>query len=170
MGSAKWWRRQAERDYLTGLLNRNSVEQKINMSMRIEGQGAIFMIDLDDFKHVNDDLGHLTGDTLLRDISDVLSSHFCDSDVLGRYGGDEFVAFMPVTMGDVRAIAEKRAADIVRDIAQVELPNGKHAACSVGVVICKDRNATFYDLIEYADQAMYTSKTSGKCVYTILEM
>lgn len=170
MGSAKWWRRQAERDYLTGLLNRNSVEQKINMSMRIEGQGAMFMIDLDDFKHVNDDLGHLTGDALLRDISAVLSSHFRDSDVLGRYGGDEFVAFMPVTMGDVRAIAEKRAADIVRDISKVEIPNGRHAACSVGVAICKDRNATFYDLIEYADQAMYTSKTSGKCVYTILEM
>ena len=170
MGSAKWWRRQAERDYLTGLLNRNSVEQKINMSMRIEGQGAMFMIDLDDFKHVNDDLGHLTGDTLLRDISAVLSSHFRESDVLGRYGGDEFVAFMPVTMGDVRAIAEKRAADIVRDISQVEIPNGKHAACSVGVAICKDRNATFYDLIEYADQAMYTSKTSGKSVYTLLEM
>ena len=170
MGSAKWWRRQAEIDQLTGLLNRNAVEQDINMSMRTQGLGMMFMIDLDGFKRVNDDLGHLTGDALLRDVANTLVEHFRESDVLGRYGGDEFVAFVPVAMGDPRQIAERRCKDIIDSISRIEVPDGTHAGCSVGVAISKDREATFYDLLEVADQAMYKSKVGGKGTFTIIDM
>lgn len=172
MGSVKWWRRQAEIDQLTGLLNRNAAEQKINLAMRTVGGGMMFMIDLDEFKRVNDDLGHLVGDDLLREVSKALSKHFRDGDVLGRYGGDEFVAFMPFppNAGNARAIAERRAKDIIASVAEIPIPNGAYARCSVGVSIAANREVSFYDLLEVADQAMYKSKLSGKGTYTVFDM
>lgn len=170
MGSAKWWRRQAEIDQLTGILNRNAVEQDINLSMRTQGVGMMFMIDLDSFKSVNDGLGHLAGDALLRDVSRTLADHFREGDVLGRYGGDEFVAFVPVAVGDPEAIAAKRSADIIESIGDIEITDDTRAGCSVGVAISHNRDATFYDLLEVADQAMYQSKLKGKGTYTILDM
>ena len=170
MGSAKWWRRQAEIDQLTGLLNRNAVEQDINMSMRTQGLGMMFMMDLDAFKRVNDELGHLTGDALLRDVANTLAERFRESDVLGRYGGDEFVAFVPVALGDPHNIAERRCREIIDSISRIEIPDGTHAGCSIGVAISSNREATFYDLLEVADQAMYRSKIGGKGTFTIIDM
>ena len=170
MGSAKWWRRQAEIDHLTGLLNRNAVEQDINLAMRTQGIGMMFMIDLDEFKGVNDELGHLAGDALLRDVANALTVHFRESDVLGRYGGDEFVAFVPVAGGDPKQIAERRCNEIISAISSIEITEGKFAGCSVGVAISHDREATFYDLLEIADQAMYQSKLRGKGTFTLLDM
>ncbi len=170
MGSAKWWRRQAEIDQLTGLLNRNTVEQDINMSMRTNGAGMMFMIDLDSFKRVNDDLGHLTGDALLRDVANALSESFREGDVLGRYGGDEFVAFVPVAAGDPHSIAENRCRRIIQAVSSIEISDGVHAGCSIGVAISRNRESTFYDLLEVADQAMYRSKLTGKGCYTLFDM
>lgn len=170
MGSAKWWRRQAEIDQLTGLLNRNAVEQEINLAMRSQGVGMMFMIDLDGFKRVNDELGHLVGDGLLRDVATTLTDHFREGDVLGRYGGDEFVAFVPVAAGDPHLIAMRRAADIIEAVSSIPIPDGTHTGCSVGVAISTNREATFYDLLEAADQAMYKSKDAGKGSFTLLDM
>ena len=80
------------------------------------------------------------------------------------------VAFMPVPLENAKEIAAKRAADIIADIANVTASDGSHAACSIGAAVCGNRNATFYDLLEAADQAMYESKERGKGVYTIKEM
>ena len=164
MGSVRWWRRQAEIDQLTGLLNRNAVEQNINLTVRTQGAGMMFMVDLDGFKRVNDELGHLVGDALLRDVAGALNKCFRENDVIGRYGGDEFVAFMAYGRGDQRALAAKRAEAIIRAVKEV------NAACSVGVALCNSHEATFYDLLEVADEAMYTSKEQGKGTYTILAM
>lgn len=170
MGSARWWRQQAEIDQLTGLLNRNAVEQNINLAMRTQGTGMMFMIDLDGFKSINDELGHLAGDALLRDVAEALSERFREGDVLGRYGGDEFVAFMSLLGGDAREIASRRAEELVAAVSAVTASDGTHAACSVGVAISHDREATFYDLLEVADEAMYQSKECGKGTYTVIEM
>ena len=170
IGSTKWWRRQAEIDQLTGLLNRNAAEQDINLAMRIHGAGMMFMIDLDGFKRVNDELGHLSGDALLRDVAATLSEHFRESDVLGRYGGDEFVAFVPVAFGNPQGIAKSRCKEIIEAISSIEIPDGTHAACSVGVAISHNHESTFYDLLEVADRAMYQSKLAGKGTYTLIEM
>ncbi len=168
--SARWWRRQAQTDQLTGLLNRNAVEEEINFSMHMHGAGMMFMIDLDGFKRVNDELGHLVGDALLRDVAAAIEGVFRDGDVVGRYGGDEFVAFMPLSGGINEDIAERRAADIVTAVQRVTAGDGTHAACSVGVALCSNPEATFYDLLEVADGAMYLSKERGKCTYTIVEV
>ena len=171
MGSAKWWRRQAEIDQLTGLLNRNAVEQKINLLMRRHGGGMMFMIDLDGFKRVNDELGHIVGDDLLREVGAALSEKFREGDALGRYGGDEFVALMPLpAVGDVHELARRRAEDIIDAIKRIEIPDGTHAACSVGVAIALNRESSFYELLEVADQALYDSKTAGKTTVTLQDM
>ena len=138
--------------------------------MQTNGSGMMVMIDLDNFKRVNDELGHLTGDALLRDVADSLRRHFRDSDVLGRYGGDEFVAFMPLANGDAVELARMRAESIIADIQNTEIPDGSYAGCSIGVAISHDSTTTFYDLLEEADQAMYESKVGGKGIYTIREM
>lgn len=173
MGSVRWWRRQAVTDQLTGLLNRNAVEQEMNLSMRTQGAGLMFMIDLDGFKRINDELGHLEGDELLRNVSRALLSQFRESDVLGRYGGDEFVAFMPLmpsSVGEARSLAERRASAIVQAVSRVRASDNTHAACSVGVVVSRDRGATFYDLLEVADRAMYEAKMAGKGCWVIKEI
>lgn len=170
MGSAKWWRKQAEIDYLTGLLNRNALEQEVNTTMRAEGCGLMLMVDLDYFKRVNDVFGHLSGDALLRDVGERIESVFRDRDAVGRYGGDEFIAFAHVNPDKAEAVAEMRAKSIVDAVSSIELPDGSHAGCSVGVAIATNRDATFYDMLEVADQAMYESKTSGKGVFTIKMM
>ena len=164
MGSIRWWRRQAEIDQLTGLLNRNAVEQNINLSIRMQGCGMMFMIDLDGFKQVNDVYGHLAGDALLRDVAGALSSNFRESDVLGRYGGDEFVAFMAYAGRNPHDLAHRRAQSIIDSVA------GVNAACSVGVALCNRSDVTFYDLLEVADEAMYRSKERGKGTYTVLSL
>lgn len=170
MGSAKWWRRQAEVDYLTGLLNRNALEQEINTAMRAEGSGMMFMVDLDDFKRVNDDFGHLSGDALLRDVGARIESAFREQDIIGRYGGDEFIAFACVNPDKAEAIAEMRAQSIVEKISSIQLPNGEFAGCSVGVAVSAHGESTFYDMLEVADQAMYKSKICGKGKFTIKHM
>ena len=171
IGSTRWWRKQAQFCQLTGLLNRNSVEQKINLLLRQHGGGMMFMIDLDGFKRVNDELGHLVGDDLLREVGRVLSGQFRETDALGRYGGDEFVAFMPLpATGDAAELARSRADGIIAAISRIEIPDGTHAASSVGVVLCEDRDASFYDLLEVADQALYESKDAGKGRSTVKSM
>lgn len=168
MGSARWWRRQAEIDQLTGLLNRNAVEQEINLAMRVQGAGMMFMIDLDGFKRINDELGHLAGDALLRDVAHALQDCFREGDLLGRYGGDEFVAFVPAISMNAHEIATRRAKTVVETVSEVTADDGTHAACSVGVAISTNPSLTFYDLLEVADEAMYKSKMSGKGRHTIL--
>lgn len=171
IGSVRWWRRQAEICPLTGLLNRNAAEQKINLLVRRHGGGMMFMVDLDGFKRVNDELGHLEGDELLHGVGEALMGQFRETDALGRYGGDEFVAFVPLpASGDYHDLAQRRADKIIRAISKIEISDGTHAACSVGVAICTTNEASFYDLLEIADQALYESKVSGKGCATIWDM
>jgi diguanylate cyclase (GGDEF)-like protein len=170
MGSARWWRRQAEIDQLTNLLNRNAAEQEINLSLRTHGSGIFFMVDLDGFKRVNDYFGHIVGDTLLHDVAEALSAHFREGDVLGRYGGDEFVAFVPCDMEVAPELALRRSQELIDAVGALEIPDGTHAACSVGTCICSTREATFYDMLEAADQAMYASKMAGKGSYSVVDI
>ena len=101
----------------------------------------------------------------------MLSAHFRDSDALGRYGGDEFVAFMPTPeTSDPRQLAQRRAEEIIEAVSKVKIPDGTHAACSVGVALASTGDASFYDLLEVADQALYASKESGKSCATVHTM
>ena len=88
--------RQAGTDWLTGLCNRMAMEEKVNRRLRTNGMGVLFVLDIDNFKKINDRYGHLAGDQVLRGVGPILKEVVFGYDIIGRVGGDEFVIFMSV--------------------------------------------------------------------------
>ncbi len=153
-------------DAMTGILNRRGLENRLsaefNRSRRYDRRLSLLMIDIDSFKAINDGLGHAYGDFVLAEVASMLASNVRDSDVVGRYGGEEFVVVLPETAsGDAVTVAEKlRLAvsehAIDRDGDHVE------ATVSVGVATLVDVEAGADALVALADRAMYQAKRAGK--------
>ena len=158
-------RKRSETDPLTGLYNRAAAESRIQRRLREpETAGFFLMIDIDNFKQVNDRNGHAVGDRLLARISATLRSAFRGEDVIGRVGGDEFVIF--VATQDKNAV-ENRIRALLREIAGLQLEGGQDAlvSCSVGAA-CFPRDGSDYGaLFRAADHMMYLAKRSGKNTY-----
>lgn len=158
-------RAQAERDPLCWLFNRHTFEQRVAAALADPAQAgphALLMLDVDDFKTINDRYGHMLGDALLRGIAQTLGATFRKSDILGRMGGDEFVVFMPA-VGSLETVLE-RAAHIQRALEKACGQLG--AACaptlSIGVAMARPGDG-FAQLYARADQALYQAKAQGKC-------
>ena len=156
---------QANNDFLTGLYNRMCCERDlmkiVDEAKESGGKGAVIYLDLDDFKHINDGLGHQYGDVLLKAISNSLQRINGVENTCYRMGGDEFVILVPHTSYD-------RFEEIIENIRVVfNKPwflKGADYYCtsSIGVVTFPDEGETVQDLIRKADIAMYTAKKSGK--------
>ena len=156
---------QANNDFLTGLYNRMSCERDllayIDEAKISDGHGAVLYLDLDDFKHINDGLGHQYGDVLLKAISHSLQRIEGVESSCYRMGGDEFVVIIPPSSFD-------RFKQIVEDIQIVfNKPwflKGADYYCtsSMGIVTFPDEGETVQDLIRKADIAMYDAKKTGK--------
>ncbi len=156
---------QANNDFLTGLYNRMCCERDllriVDEAKESGGRGAVIYLDLDDFKHINDGLGHQYGDVLLKAISNSLQRINGVENTCYRMGGDEFVILVPHTSFD-------RFEDIIENIRVVfNKPwflKGADYYCtsSIGIVTFPDEGETVQDLIRKADIAMYTAKKSGK--------
>ena len=156
---------QANNDFLTGLYNRMCCERDllkfIDEAKEAGGTGAVLYLDLDDFKHINDGLGHQYGDVLLKAISTSLQRINGVENTCYRMGGDEFVVIVPHTSYD-------RFEDIIESIRVVfNKPwylKGADYYCtsSMGIVTFPDEGDTVQDLIKKADVAMYEAKKSGK--------
>ena len=151
----------SEHDPLTGIYNRRGGEEKIKECIE-EGIGGTFLIlDIDDFKHVNDTYGHTMGDEILSAVSMTLASSFRSSDVVMRMGGDEFVVYAPGLVnyffidGKLQQINEK--------MREITCAAGKdNITVSMGAVI-NDGNYPDYDsLFNEADSLLYEVKNSGK--------
>ncbi|NLI54482.1 MAG: diguanylate cyclase, partial [Clostridiales bacterium] len=160
----------ALRDGLSGLLNRTAARKAIEEAL-LFGSGetvALFMIDADNFKQVNDLLGHQHGDQALRQMSAVIRKTFRSTDVVARIGGDEFFVFLSEVSGE--AFAEAKAAalcETLRFTYFVEERGSISLTASIGVVIAK-RSACDYDwLYAEADHALYDAKKAGKNRYSI---
>jgi diguanylate cyclase (GGDEF)-like protein len=156
-------RTAASTDALTGLLNHGAmqvrVREEIARAARDEQPLCCVLIDLDDFKQVNDELGHPAGDALLRRVADALRAEVRPYDQVARYGGDEFVLVLPGTEEQVaRAIAER-----VRDRVGRGAPRGGSATgtCSIGVSSWEPP-MTADDLLAAADRALLLAKRTGK--------
>ncbi|MBO5551989.1 MAG: GGDEF domain-containing protein, partial [Lachnospiraceae bacterium] len=158
---------KAETDLLTGLLNKMSTEQKVSdylVEARAKGQSAIlFLIDIDNFKKVNDTMGHAFGDELLSGLGLGLSTLFRATDIVGRIGGDEFLVLMRNINTD--AETKKREADklltFFRDFKVGEYVQYRCTA-SIGGAVFSDDGGDFESLYKAADTAMYESKRHGK--------
>ena len=155
-------RRAAMHDEVTGLPNRRLIEEDVTRTLfHAESALTVIFIDLDGFKAVNDLLGHAAGDALLRETGQRLRDVTRQSDVVGRFGGDEFIAVAAVeSAGDAVALAERIRAAIAEPYD--ELPAELAITASIGVVTVGNDGAAVMDqLIRAADHAMYEAKMAG---------
>lgn len=148
-------------DATTGLLNKYAAETGIEARIVAGAQGFLFMIDIDNFKLVNDRLGHMAGDRLLAQVGTVIRGVFRRTDLAGRVGGDEFVVFMADT-ASIPAAGEKagRLLEHLRDI-NIGGETLKITA-SIGIAAIPAHGSSYQEVYRLADQAMYQAKHSGK--------
>lgn len=170
------YREKATRDPLTGLLNRaalidgatNYIEEGASNRISL----AVFFLDLDNFKRLNDEYGHERGDEVLRRVADAISGTLPNDALTGRYGGEEFVVVLPACSHDEALQSAKQVANAIRGIDYVRLRLPTPITCSLGAVwIRPTAEALPQKLIAAADELMYQAKRSGKdrCCFKSLE-
>jgi diguanylate cyclase (GGDEF)-like protein len=157
---------QATTDALTGVANRRSFDEELALEWRrahrIGDSLALVLVDLDDFKKVNDTHGHPAGDAVLRTVGEVLGAGVRQIDLAARYGGEEFVVLVPESdLAGALQLAKRLRLAISK--ARVELPNGRmlKVTASVGVAVKADLTSP-EQLIAAADDALYEAKRAGK--------
>jgi diguanylate cyclase (GGDEF)-like protein len=163
----------ASKDDLTGLPNRRLLEdrmvQALKAAKRAQHIVGILFLDLDNFKLVNDTHGHAMGDLLLKNVADRLTKLLKAEDTVARIGGDEFIILLPKQSADIQviAIAEKIVSELAVpfNIAGYTLQIG----ASVGIVLYPKHDNDPYNLIKYADSAMYSAKRQGRNCYSIYQ-
>ncbi len=160
---------KAERDALTKLYNKEETQDRIKRIIASESQSshALLLVDIDNFKGVNDTLGHHFGDTVLIDIAGKIGALFNGSDIAGRIGGDEFAVFIR-NYGSIEEIEAKAAelADAFRRTFSGEKMDYKISG-SIGIALYPTHGRSFKELYTRADLALYESKHRGKDCYTL---
>ncbi len=159
---------KAERDPLTRVYNKSTTKKLIKNYLRTDSKDtydAFIIIDVDDFKNVNDTLGHLFGDSILVDLSQEMQDLFRSNDVVGRIGGDEFIVFLRGMKQ--KSHIEAKANDICKifDLLYAG-DDGAKISGSLGVALFPQDGDTFDELYRKADLALYASKRAGKSCYT----
>ena len=162
-------RSEAERDGMTGLLNKTAMQLYCAAHLSksdFNDCHALFMIDTDNFKSVNDTLGHGTGDDTIKFVAENIRNVFRDTDLVGRMGGDEFMVLMSHT---TREIAKDRAKRLNDRIRSDVMDNGEsvHISCSIGIAFFAKDGEAYDSLFKAADSALYEAKESGKDCYRI---
>ena len=161
--------REMEKDVLTNAKNRayfnTALEQLLHTSKRHGFSFGVMFIDLDHFKQINDTLGHLVGDGLLKGVADRILEVIRDSDTVSRLGGDEFCILISEVKkkDDCTMVAEKIISNIVKEYTI----NGNPVSvtCSLGISLYPAHGKTPEELTEKADEAMYVAKNSGRNGY-----
>ncbi len=152
--------RQATRDGLTGTLNRNAFLAELDRMLSGDQALALVMLDLDNFKEINDSLGHAAGDQLLRTVSERLNESIGDFGCVGRIGGDEFAVVLHLERPDMAHTAvEKLSQCLVSPIISEHLT--VQASASFGYAVSPEDGTSSERLLMMADQAMYKAKRSG---------
>ncbi|MBO4336097.1 MAG: diguanylate cyclase [Desulfovibrio sp.] len=156
-------------DKLTGVLNRHGIESLFNIAYRRKnGAGSFILIDLDNFKDINDTLGHAAGDQVLRRTANVLKAFFDHYDVVGRFGGDEFIIYVP-GLTDNTIIRDKMRSlvKLLRYGYNLEGNDTLFVTASIGVAVCPKDGSTYRTLLHNADLVLYEIKETGRNGYGI---
>jgi diguanylate cyclase (GGDEF)-like protein len=153
----------ARTDYVTGAISVRYFYElaliEMRRSQRYRHPITMAYIDLDNFKIVNDQLGHSTGDRVLRAVTDGIHRQLCQADTLARLGGDEFALLLPETDGDAaKTVLNKIHASLVDEM----LRNGWMVTFSMGVVTFNEIPKTVDEMVKMADNVMYSVKAAGK--------
>jgi diguanylate cyclase (GGDEF)-like protein len=152
------------KDEVTGLYNRRffslRLEEELSRYRRFNHPVSVVLLDLDSFKAINDEFGHMVGDDTLREVSQILMKHSRGINVVSRYGGDEFA----VLLVETSKAGARLYADRIREVvAKYPFAHGKVITASFGVASLPDDEAgTAEDLFRAADEALYAAKRAGK--------
>jgi diguanylate cyclase (GGDEF)-like protein len=164
-------RHESETDQMTGLMNKNTFEDKTKRQIErsMAYNSALLFVDLDHFKMLNDTLGHSVGDEAIQETATRLQKLFANVDLISRFGGDEFCIF-------VWNIPKAKLIDKLERLITImhkTYSNGKVSvdiSASVGVVYCRNRQSDFKSLLNMADTALYEAKDKGRNRYIIKEL
>lgn len=166
-------RDKAGRDPLTGLYNRDSSREKIEILRKTFEQKpgivhAYIILDIDNFKSLNDILGHQSGDRALQDIAEIMLQHFRSYDVVGRLGGDEFIVFLK---NIPREVVRCNISSLLKKLNRVYEKDGKSVeiTASAGIALISDADIEFHEMYRRADEALYQVKKEGKNGFKIYE-
>ncbi|MEG1870293.1 MAG: diguanylate cyclase, partial [Oscillospiraceae bacterium] len=158
---------QIKTDLMTGLINRISAEKMISRRLSSAKDTCVMvMLDIDNFKQINDTRGHDYGDKVICAVADKLRLHFRKEDIIARMGGDEFAVFI----GDIsdEKLVEKKAHDLCTSISEIEIDGeNSEITCSVGIAISSEQEHSFEILYKNADKALYNAKCRGRNVVSI---
>lgn len=154
------------RDGLTGIFNRRHLEQRLAAEFdrvkRYGGDLSLIMFDLDHFKRVNDTLGHLAGDEVIRTAASRASEALRSSDIIGRYGGEEFAIILPGTTLQPAALVAERLRSAMSDAPVMHKDTSIPVSISLGVCEVRPDMPNYETLIHDADLALYDAKKSGR--------
>lgn len=164
--------RLSQRDSLTDLYNKVAFREKVMQNMPVRPKGdkthALLFLDLDNFKELNDSLGHMAGDVALIDAADALRRIFRNVDAVGRFGGDEFCVFaMAITRNAVAA----RAESVLKALAMHFDREGKavNISASIGIYMFDGSENSYEESLQRADNAQYRAKQLGKNRYVFYD-
>ncbi len=155
---------KADTDLLTGLNNKLATERKIKeyMSQNPDSLGMMFLLDIDNFKKINDTMGHAFGDEVLRSLGKGIGADFRVTDIIGRTGGDEFTIFLKDLQNDENALKEAKKLENFFKHFQVGEYVKYSATASIGAAVFPTDGNDFETLYKSADQALYKAKRRGK--------
>ncbi|MCC0650073.1 sensor domain-containing diguanylate cyclase [Clostridioides sp. ZZV15-6598] len=160
---------QTQRDPLTQLYNQKASENFIDeylCNTEQKNSEALMVIDIDDFKTVNDTFGHLEGNEVLVAVSKILMQNANGTDIVARIGGDEFMIFMKSLTKDS---VIKSINNILTDVSKIKVKNNHQITLSIGIAFATDSSKSYKNLFSKADKALYLAKASGKNCYRICE-
>jgi two-component system cell cycle response regulator len=154
-------------DPLSGCFNRRGLnqlaEREVSRAIRQKKEIAVLAIDLDHFKRINDEFGHLTGDEVIREVGDLLRRTARDADVVARFGGEEFTILAPDSSEEGAIILAERVMDAFRSYKFRSLPPEIRITTSVGVAADFARDDEIAKtLLARADEALYVAKHNGR--------
>ncbi len=166
------YQRLSMTDPLSGMLNKEAFRTAVDDQLSSWDTGyqyAMCIIDMDDFKQINDRYGHSTGDRVLVLAGDIIKATFSTCDILGRFGGDEFIVFVKDravrrTLREKSELIQERICRLARSRLSVD------ASCSIGFVVAGPDRQDYDMLFDYADRALYAAKAAGKKRAVMVEM
>lgn len=160
-------RQQAQRDQMTGFYNKSTAQQLIISALHQDRDmpSALMLIDIDHFKRVNDELGHEEGDRVIQKTAAAISAKFRETDIIGRFGGDEYLILLrgssAMTADTVRHRCEQIQA-VFHGFIESTGQDQFRLSCSIGVAMCPQDADGFAELFHCADKALYCAKNQGR--------